>query len=689
MKFLAIIILSLFANSLFAMSELDVKLQDYVQAFNLKPVTPPSPLNKQLFLLGKNLFFEKAISGNKNISCAECHHPQTMTTDKLPLSVGEGAEGIETVNGGRQQQSGKMLARNAPALFNLHNAPTMFWDGRVEFDAASGKFTTPSELPDNFKLVLKNALAAQALFPMVNHAEMRGDVGSNEIANAKTDADAWQAIFKRVVAIPSYKAALEDIFPGEVLNLAHVASAIAHFEEQAFYAADTNYDRYLKGDLKAMTEIQKMGMDIFFGKGKCGECHKGENLSDFSYQNVGTPQIGPGKVNGDDFGRLEQDPRPENKYAFRVPPLRNALMTAPYMHNGAFKTIAQIVEHYDDIEVSLREYKLVNNYKNYVEKIFGPLRETIEDKLDHLSNKLPRKIGFLETEEKAVAEFITGALTDNRFLAAEIDGDYITSLRIQLTEPGYKKLLATLPSDATTKKNTYFYFDIYNSEIGYGLRELQNPIKLYITQNDETGVMTYRRQAHKASSSVEGLVGVGTFEQEEMVDLAPETLKAMAKANNDFFARLYTYNNESGTSEIPALEKTIMKNDVLSMNELWHSISYNSLDALSDLLGVPKDDLFYAPTSTNSKVEYFWAETINSRPVNAVLQKSTIRTEVGGMVTTWAIEMKMTKTLKKDLPQILNAWLMELKSYDLVPTDAQGTSPSPSKLTEATLNEIM
>jgi cytochrome c peroxidase len=671
----------------FAQNSIDKKLQSYVELFQLKTVSAPAKLNPKLFALGKALFFDKNISGNKNISCADCHHPSIMTIDKLPLSVGEGARGLENTNGGRQQFTGKLLARNAPALFNLHNVPSMFWDGRVQYNFVTGNFITPSALPLEFKKVLSNALSAQALFPMINHDEMRGQPGSNEIANATNDEEAWKQIMNRIITNPDYVQSFSEIFPGEKINLAHAAEAIGHFESQAFYAADTNYDRYLKGDVNALTEIQKIGMDIFFGKGKCGQCHYGEHLSDFSFHNIGIPQIGPGKINGDDFGRMEQDPRDDFKYAFKVPGLRNVSMTGPYMHNGAFKTIAQVIEHYDDIEGSLESYQLVNNYKNYNEEIFGPLTSTNPDKINHLSKVLTRKLEFLETEEKALAEFINGALTDNRFLNQEISGNYISSMRIQLNESGFHKLKNALPTDARFQKSEYLYFDIYNKDEGYRLRELEKPIKLYVVLNNQQS-LNYRKQLFKTSQSVEGIIGAGTFEDEEILPLSSSESADLQRLNQDFFKRLYTYKNQTSMNEIPLAEKEIMKNDVLLMNDLMKNFPLNNMTTLSDLLGIPTANLFFAPTSSNTKEEYRWDESINDKDFTTVLQKSTIRNETGGLVTTWSIELNFKKMTKKEFSQSLLGWLANLRTIGFVPSDAQGTSPSPSKLTEEVLKEI-
>jgi cytochrome c peroxidase len=393
---------------------IDQQLQGYISEFNLTPLRAPSPINKKLFVLGRELFFEKALSGNNNISCAECHHPRVMTHDALPLGLGEGAKGLEVGQMKRMQLTGKVLARNTPALFNLHNVHTLFWDGRVEFDPEAGTFTTPVKLPEYISTVLSSALAAQAIFPLVNHEEMRGQRGSNAIADAKDEVSAWALLVKKILALPKYQELFKASFPNTTINIGHLGEALAHFQSQAFFFSDTPYDRYLQGDQSALTLKQKQGMEIFFNKGRCGDCHQGEHLSALDFDSVGVPQIGPGVTDRDDLGRYQWDQDPESRYAFRVPPLRNVAMTAPYMHNGVFQTLAQVVEHYDDIASSLMSYQLMQTLINYLRPLEQHDSSTNELRLSLLPADLALKIGFTEEEEEALVEFLQVGLTDVR-----------------------------------------------------------------------------------------------------------------------------------------------------------------------------------------------------------------------------------------------------------------------------------
>jgi cytochrome c peroxidase len=411
MQFLLLMLVSL---PVFAQENIDVKLAGYIQEFNLKTLTAPAERKQKLFIIGRNLFHEKGLSGNNNIRCEDCHHPRVGTHDGIPLSVGEGSFGLQFGTRLRMQGTGKVLARNTPALFNLHNINVMYWDGRVEFNPESKVFSTPVPLKPEVATTLKSALAAQAIFPMVDHAEMRGQKGSNPIADAKDEYEAWDLIVQRVINLPGYREAFAEVYPGETINIGHFGEALAEFQGQAFFLANTPYDQYLQGNLEALTPKQKLGMDVFFNKGKCGDCHNGEHLSALDYDGVGGPQIGPGKTDGDDYGRFLVDGDESSKYAFRVPPLRNVSVTAPYFHNGAFATLEEVVEHYDDIKASLESYKLMAKLENYLEPLKDHDHSTNEARYVNLPEDLPLKLNFTEEEEEALVEFMRNGLTDER-----------------------------------------------------------------------------------------------------------------------------------------------------------------------------------------------------------------------------------------------------------------------------------
>lgn len=407
----ALLVLSLPAM---ASENIDERLAGYIKDFNLVTQTKPGERREKLFIIGRRLFHEKALSGNNNIRCEDCHHPRVMTHDGLPLSVGEGSSGIQAAPNLRLQGTGKILARNTPALFNLHNINVMFWDGRVELNPETGLFSTPIPLKPEVAATLKSALAAQAIFPLVDHAEMRGQKGSNSIADAQDEYEAWDLIVERVMNIPGYKELFDEVYPGEKINIGHFGEALAEFQGKAFFFADTPYDRYLQGQIEALTPKQKLGMDVFFNKGKCGDCHNGEHLSALDYDGVGAPQIGPGKKDGEDLGRFYVDNEEGSKYAFRVPPLRNVGLTAPYFHAGTAKSLEDVVEHYDDIKRSLGSFRIMEQMRNYVEPLKDHDHSTNEARYINLPEDLPLTLEFTEEEEEALVDFMRYGLTDYR-----------------------------------------------------------------------------------------------------------------------------------------------------------------------------------------------------------------------------------------------------------------------------------
>jgi cytochrome c peroxidase len=153
-------------------------------------------------------------------------------------------------------------------------------------------------------------------------------------------------------------------------------------------------------------------MDVFFNKGKCGDCHNGQHLSALDFDGVGVPQIGPGKQEGDDLGRFQWDGEEGSKYAFRVPPLRNIGLTAPYFHNGSFNTLEDVVEHYDDIRASLEGYRIMQQLENYLAplKDHDPFNNYI--RYENLPEDLPLSLYFTEEEEESLVEFLRYGLTD-------------------------------------------------------------------------------------------------------------------------------------------------------------------------------------------------------------------------------------------------------------------------------------
>jgi len=215
----------------------------------------PDPLQDQDFAaaselkieLGKQLFFDKILSGNLNISCATCHHPFAGTGDGLSLSVGEGARGtgVARDTGTGLDAVHERVPRNAPAIFNLGalEFTTLFHDGRIQPDPDSpGGIASPAgtQLPFG----LDNALAAQAMFPVTSGTEMAGQPGENPIADAAASGmlagpdGVWEQLAERLRGIDGYVtqfiAAFDDISDAQDIRLVHAANAIAAFEAVAW-----------------------------------------------------------------------------------------------------------------------------------------------------------------------------------------------------------------------------------------------------------------------------------------------------------------------------------------------------------------------------------------------------------------------------------------------------------------------
>lgn len=324
------------------------------------PVTalaPPPAVADELYALGRALFFDPILSGNMDVACASCHHPSAATSDALSLSIGSGGTGVGAARGGPGHPP--FIARHAPELFNRGDPSwsRMFWDGRVQADP-TGTVTGPAALP----MGVTTVLAAQALFPLLDRAEMRGQRGDqtvrntpNELAQIADDqVDAiWAAIVSRLLAIPAYTALFSSAYPGVTtadLTIAHVVNAIAAFETRAFAHTDTPWDRYLRGDKTAISVAAKLGAVLFYSEHGCGRCHSGPLLTDQKFHNTGIPQLGPGQLPEAPFdhGRQRVSGDIADHFAFRTPPLRNVAATAPYMHNGVLVDLNAVMRHYAD-----------------------------------------------------------------------------------------------------------------------------------------------------------------------------------------------------------------------------------------------------------------------------------------------------------------------------------------------------
>lgn len=320
--------------------------------------------------LGRLLFYDPILSGNKSVSCSTCHHPKFATSDGLALGIGDGGIGLgperKTDPNNMPEQR---VPRNSPALFNLGAAQfiSMFHDGRLEADPsrASG-LRTPLE--DEMVAGFDSVLSAQAMFPVLSPDEMAGHYLENDVARAVRiglltgEGGAWQIIAQRVRDIEEYEQRFAQILPdGQDIQFADIANALAAFIAFEWRADDSPFDRHVF-DSAPLPQDAANGMTLFYGKANCSSCHSGLFQTDHQFHAIAMPQLGPGKAarfedHVRDTGRMHVTGNPEDAYQFRTPSLRNVAHTAPYGHSGAFATMEAVIRHHLTPVESLRLYQ--------------------------------------------------------------------------------------------------------------------------------------------------------------------------------------------------------------------------------------------------------------------------------------------------------------------------------------------
>lgn len=399
-------------------SELDRKILDLASRFGLTPLDPIQDEAPELTKLGGELFKDSVLSGSQAISCQTCHHPDYGTGDGLPLSIGTGGEGIGP---NRLQNGAGVTRRHAQHLWNKgHEAHThMFWDGRVGLSYRGGLKTPEPKLngqePERADIakLIKTPLEAQALFPIADEKEMFGENPNNLDNFGK-----WKTISRRVFRKPHYKEQFKKLFKVNALNfnIGYVAQALAQFQKIRFQATDTAWDRYLKGQENALSLDQKKGALIFMTKGFCVACHSGPLLGGVSFQSSAAPQITP--LNGkEDFGRYELTRMETQKFKFKIPALRNVALTSPYFHSGAFETLEQVVDHYNDPFTSLPRFSvsqsLANYSTNYVIRFQEMETQSLQERLTRLPRfyQMNRGLHLTQEEKDQLVDFLRNGLT--------------------------------------------------------------------------------------------------------------------------------------------------------------------------------------------------------------------------------------------------------------------------------------
>lgn len=279
--------------------------------------------------LGKLLFFDPILSADSSVSCGSCHKPEFAFADTVPFSKGV---------------HGRLGKRNAPSVMNMSDRSSFFWDGRAA------------------------TLAKQALFPIADTNEMNLPVAS---------------AVKRLNQSRKYRNLFYTVFK-QLPNKYNLGLALAAFE-QTLETANTPNDRWIADLPNGMTEQQVRGREIFRVKGKCFECHFSPDFTGDEFRSIGL-------FNGkqwNDSGRYKITHRIDDIAKFKVPGLRNVAMTAPYMHDGSFKTLREVIDYYNDPQAFLGD---------------GLNRDSV----------LSKPLGLTEQDKQDLEAFLH-ALTDDRF----------------------------------------------------------------------------------------------------------------------------------------------------------------------------------------------------------------------------------------------------------------------------------
>ena len=260
----------------------------------IAPIIPTNnPLTEEGITLGKKLFFDKILSGNGTQSCATCHDPQKAFTDDRQFS-----DGIDGIFGNR----------NSMPLFNLawNFDERFFWDGRAL------------------------SIERQAFEPVTNPIEMHAN---------------WAIVANKLQEHSEYPILFKQAFGTLTIDSTLVTKAIAQFE-RTIISGNSKFDQFLRGETTLTTEEQN-GFDIFMdeARGDCFHCHGSNNnplWTDNSFHNNGLDttfsDLGLGAITGD----------PADNGKFKSPSIRNLVYTAPYMHDGRFSTIEEVINHYSE-----------------------------------------------------------------------------------------------------------------------------------------------------------------------------------------------------------------------------------------------------------------------------------------------------------------------------------------------------
>ncbi len=328
--------------------------------------------------LGRMLFFDPILSGDNSLSCAHCHHPDLGFSDNRGLSMGINGKGV-----GGKRIGGNILERGSPTLWNAGFNHAQYWDGRAR------------------------DLEHQATFPITDSSEMNQDRIELE---------------KELNNIPEYKQLFEKVYPGNnPVSFKNIVFAIASFE-RSLISRNSRFDKYARGDLEALSSSEIHGLNIFRSlKTRCFECHNFPTFNNPDYKVIGVPDLDPNKP---DLGRYYVQGKGYER-AFKVPTLRNIALTAPYMHNGIFKTLDEVIDFYAEgggikhgidqaiIDDKIRSFSLSSSDKEDLISFLHSL--TDESKKPNIPTEVPSGLAVvsnLDNESLELKRFKPKKFTD-------------------------------------------------------------------------------------------------------------------------------------------------------------------------------------------------------------------------------------------------------------------------------------
>ena len=373
-------------------------------------------VDPQLANVGRLLWFDPIQGLNDDNTCGGCHSPTNGFGDTQPIAIGIENNGIVG-----PARTGPRNQRRTPMVINTAFYPTLMWNSRFHarsgdpFDNSAG-FVFPQ--PEGLTLsYLPHLLTAQAFIPPTERVEAAGFKfpGNNDDIRAE--------VLRRLNATANYREHFARVFPevkaGGPITFDHFGRAIAEFEFTLTFA-DAPIDRYARGIAAAMTERQKVGAVLFFGRAGCVQCHavsgqSNEMFSDFRQHVAGIPQIAPtlgnvpfdGPGSNEDFGLEQVTGNRADRYGFRTSPLRNVALQSAFMHNGAFVRLEDAIRYNMDALGQAVAYGS-DLLPPDLRVRSGPLAPV----LDRLDPRLRTPVVLSENEFAALVDFVGNGLLD-------------------------------------------------------------------------------------------------------------------------------------------------------------------------------------------------------------------------------------------------------------------------------------